>query len=73
MPLLIIVNGNSFKKKAWDKMVNSTNADLVDKTAFDLLTKMLTIDHSQRISSQEALTHPYFKPIKENPSLYRKI
>jgi len=27
-------------------MVNSSNEDLVDERAFDLLTRMLTIDHT---------------------------
>ena len=51
----------SYKKKPWEKMVNSSNEDLVDERAFDLLTRMLTIDHTQRITSQEALQHRYFE------------
>lgn len=50
-------NDYSYKKKTWDKLVNSSNEELVDEKAFDLLTKMLTIDHIDRITATEALAH----------------
>ena len=45
----------SYKKKPWEKLVNSQNEDLINEKAFDLLTRMLTIDHTERITSTEAL------------------
>ena len=54
----------NFKKKPWAKFVNKDNEDLVDETAFDLLTSMLMIDHTERITAKEALKHPYFNSIK---------
>jgi serine/threonine protein kinase len=56
----------SFKKKSWEKLVNSQNEDLVDEKAYDLLTRMLTIDHIDRITASEALRHPYFEPVYKN-------
>ena len=38
---------------------------MVDERAFDLLSKMLKIDHIERISASEALQHPYFEPIRK--------
>jgi len=38
-------------------MVNSSNEELVDEKGFDLLTKLLTIDHIDRITASEALSH----------------
>ena len=37
----------------------------MDESAFDLLTKMLTIDHIDRISANEALSHKYFESIRQ--------
>ena len=36
----------NFSKKDWNKFVTVKNEDLVDENGFDLLTKMLTIDHT---------------------------
>jgi hypothetical protein len=37
--------------------VNSSNEELVDEKAYDLLAKMLTIDHIDRATATEALGH----------------
>jgi casein kinase II subunit alpha len=64
----------SYKKKPWDKLVNTTNEELVDSLVFDLLTEMLKIDHIERISAKKALAHSYFDPIRaEAESLERII
>jgi casein kinase II subunit alpha len=54
----------SFKKKQFEKLVNSSNEELVDDRVYDLLSKMLKIDHIERITATEALLHPYFDPIR---------
>jgi casein kinase II subunit alpha len=54
----------SFKKKQFEKLVNSSNEELVDDRVYDLLIKMLKIDHIERITATEALLHPYFDPIR---------
>ena len=37
----------------------------MDEKVFDLMTKMLRIDHIERITASEALHHPYFDPIRQ--------
>mmetsp|Transcript_16957 Transcript_16957/g.26119 ORF Transcript_16957/g.26119 Transcript_16957/m.26119 type:complete len:137 (-) Transcript_16957:119-529(-) len=67
----------NFKKKQWDKFVNTQNSHLVfpqpnqhlpsdyTDSLFDLLTKMLTVDHTKRITAREAIEHPFFTPVRE--------
>jgi len=56
----------NFKKKPWDKFVNTQNMEMVCPThGYDLLTKMLTIDHVDRITASEAIAHPFFDSIRE--------
>jgi serine/threonine protein kinase len=33
----------------------------MDETAVDLLTKMVQLEPSKRITAKEALAHPYFR------------
>jgi serine/threonine protein kinase len=35
-----------------------------DSLAFDLLDKMLELDHTKRISATDALSHPFFDEIR---------
>ena len=55
----------SFKKKPIEKFVTKENEHLVDEHGLDLLTKMLVIDHTERITAQDALQHPYFNKISK--------
>ena len=34
-----------------------------DPKAIDLLDKMLELDHTKRLSAEEAMKHPFFEPI----------
>ena len=54
----------NFRKKPWQKYVTPQNEDLIDIHGFDLLTNMLKIDHTQRLTSKEALDHAYFDEIR---------
>ena len=54
----------NFKRKEWIKYVNTENEHRVSDEGFDLLTKMLQIDHTQRINASEALLHPFFDSIR---------
>ena len=50
----------NFKKKPWERFINSSNEELIDERALDLLSKLLTVDHTERIAAKEALEHPWF-------------
>ena len=51
------------QKPQWHKYFAMVRQNKKDDDAFDLLQKMLTIDHSQRITAHEALKHPFFKSL----------
>jgi serine/threonine protein kinase len=36
-----------------------------DELAIDLLDKMLTLDHTKRISAKDAVQHPFFNEIRK--------
>lgn len=50
----------------WDKHVNRLGSSC-PREAIDLLKKMMTIDHRERITAAEAKRHPFFEPLfREN-------
>jgi len=55
-----------FKKKPWSQFVTAVNKHLVcSRYGFDLLSRMLTVDHTERISSKDALDHPFFNSVRD--------
>lgn len=55
------------KKMPWTSMINKKNKDLVDASGLDLLSKLLVVDHTKRITAKEALNHQYFDDIRPHP------
>ena len=60
----------NFKKKPWDKFISTQNSYLMSsaetmESLFDLLTRMLTIDHTMRITAREAIQHSFFNDVRE--------
>jgi casein kinase II subunit alpha len=53
------------------KVIGHTRARFQDEQALDLLGKMLTIDHKQRISAAEALNHPFFSDVRQYEAIHR--
>ncbi|OHS93032.1 Casein kinase II subunit alpha [Tritrichomonas foetus] len=49
----------------WDSLINQGRPEMRDPDASDLLRKMLTVDHQQRITAHEALEHKFFYPLKK--------
>jgi len=45
--------------------ISRDNHDLVSNDVLDLLSKLLVMDHSDRILAAEAMEHRYFDPVKE--------
>ena len=51
------------KRKPWRAFVTDENRHMVSREAFDLLSKMLRYDHTERITAKDAMEHPYFKDV----------
>jgi len=59
----------NFKKKPWEKFVNAQNTHLLSTPqirddVFDLLTRMLTVDHTLRITARECIQHSFFQNVR---------
>lgn len=52
------------KKKGLDLYINNVNKHLATDDAVDLLSKLLVVDHNERLSAKEAMAHPYFDPVR---------
>lgn len=48
----------------WHTLVSPYNRDRATPDALDLLSKMLRMDHKERLTVKEALKHKYFDPIR---------
>ncbi|KAG2441926.1 hypothetical protein HXX76_003532 [Chlamydomonas incerta] len=53
-------------RKPWTKFINSDNQHLATPEALDFIDKLLRYDHQERITSKDALNHPYFDPIRNS-------
>lgn len=56
------------KPRPWSYFVNAQNEDLATENALDLIDKCIRYDHTQRITAEEALKHPYFDPVRNMPA-----
>ena len=56
-----IIHEKTRMKKAWSKFINQTNEHLAAPEALDLLSKMLVVDHEERITCTQALKHPFLQ------------
>ncbi|KAK5080417.1 Casein kinase II subunit alpha' [Lithohypha guttulata] len=54
-----------YERKSWPEFVNERNRQRVNDDVFDLLSKILIYDHKKRLSARDALSHPYFDPVRE--------
>ncbi|ELP85917.1 casein kinase II subunit alpha', putative [Entamoeba invadens IP1] len=53
------------KRIKWETFKNDTNEALVDNTVFDLMDKLLVLDHQKRLTAKEALDHTIFKCLSQ--------
>jgi casein kinase II subunit alpha len=49
----------------WSKVLYEMKQQKRDDEAIDLLKKLLTLDHAERITAAEALEHPFFNEIRD--------
>ncbi|KAH0791952.1 putative casein kinase 2, alpha subunit [Histomonas meleagridis] len=61
LPPNVATKIQKYKKKSFASFVTEYNKDVATPEALDLLSKMLVIDHKQRITAVEAMKHPYFE------------
>jgi len=59
-----LANFPSNPNPTWNKSFNLVRSSKKDELAFDLLKKMLTIDHENRITAHEAISHHFFDTLK---------
>ena len=52
-------------KKPWSKFVTYENQHLVCDEAVDFVSKLLRYNHQERLSAKEAMSHPYFAPVRD--------
>ena len=55
------------------RFVTPENQHLVSQEALDLVSKLLRYDHQERLTSQEAQSHPYFAPVHAAAEVGSKI
>jgi len=55
-------------RKPWTKFVTQQNQHLVSEIGLDFLDKLLQFDHQARMTTREAMQHPYLEPIRRNLS-----
>ncbi|RFU26871.1 hypothetical protein B7463_g9468, partial [Scytalidium lignicola] len=53
-------------KKNWRDFVNDGNQRLITNEAIDLLDKLLRYNHQERLTANEAMTHSFFKPVRDH-------
>jgi casein kinase II subunit alpha len=54
-----------FAKKPFAKFISPENEHLVSAEALDFLEGLLRYDHHERLTCKEAMSHPYFDPVKK--------
>eukprot|EP00461_Guttulinopsis_vulgaris_P004511 UN04513 len=57
--------GENNPPRRLQEFITRGNAHLAVPEALDLLSKVLVIDHSQRLTAKECMKHPYFDPVRE--------
>lgn len=54
-----------YERVPFVELIPSNRESFRDEEALDLLEKLLTVDHKERITAAEALGHPFFKIVRD--------
>ncbi|KAJ3125527.1 Casein kinase II subunit alpha [Nowakowskiella sp. JEL0407] len=52
-------------KRPWTSFIKAENERYISPQALDLLDRFLKYDHQERLTPREAMTHPYFDPVRQ--------
>jgi len=55
---------HNYPRRPWSKFINVNNQHLCQSEAIQFLDSMLKIDHQERLTAKEAMSLPYFAPIR---------
>ncbi|KAJ2395542.1 Casein kinase II subunit alpha, partial [Coemansia sp. RSA 2603] len=55
----------TYPRKSWHKFITIENQRFVSPEAIDFLDRLLRYDHMERLTAKEAMSHPYFDPVRE--------
>ena len=55
------------KPRPWKAFITNENKHLATDEALDLIDKCIRYDHTERITADEALKHPFFDPVRNIP------
>lgn len=53
------------KARKWSQFITKKNENLASHHALDLISRCIVYDHTERITAEEALLHPYFDDVRE--------
>jgi len=65
LPDSLSKNVYKLKPKPLESFINSENRHLATKDAIDLIYRCLRYDHTERITANEALNHPFFNSVRD--------
>jgi serine/threonine protein kinase len=54
----------SYRGESAGRMILFSRRKFRDPQVIDLVKKLLTVDHKERITTEEALTHPFFGEVE---------
>ena len=61
VPPVLLAKLQGHKAKGWGVLMKD---HVVEDDAMDLLAKLMTIDHTERITAADAMKHPYFDKVR---------
>lgn len=60
-----ILSKKKYPKRNLKSYINEENSSLATDEAIDFIEKLIKYDHNERLTAKEAMSHPYFYPLKK--------